>query len=43
MVTIRTVLILVAVVLWVLAAAGVPSRMNLTAAGLACWGMAALL
>jgi hypothetical protein len=41
--TLRMVLILVAVVCFVLAAAGVASRVNLQAAGLACWATAALL
>jgi len=41
--TLRMVLILVAVVCFVLAAAGVASRVNLMAAGLACWATATLL
>lgn len=34
--TLATILLVVALVLFVLAAANVPSRVNLTAAGLAC-------
>jgi len=37
MITVHNLLLVVAFVLFVLAAVGVPSRMNLTAAGLAVW------
>lgn len=33
----KSVLLLIALLLFVLSAVGVPSRVNLTAAGLACW------
>jgi len=41
--TLRLVLIVLAVVCFVLAAAGVTSRVNLTAAGLALWATATLV
>ena len=41
--TLRVVLIVLAVVCFLLAAAGVPARVNLTAAGLALWATATLL
>jgi len=37
MITVHNLLLVVAFVLFVLAAVGVPSRVNLTAAGLAVW------
>lgn len=44
MITIGLILKIVAIVLWALAAAGVPSgRMNLIAAGLACWFVTLLI
>jgi len=43
MVTIEIILLVAAFVLFVLAAVGVSSRINLTAAGLACWVLTALL
>jgi len=42
-VTVHTALLLVALVLFVLAAIGVPSRINLVAAGLACWVLTLLV
>jgi len=42
-ITLRLVLIVLAIVCFALAAAGVASRVNLTAAGLACWAAATLL
>jgi len=42
-ITVRVVLIVIAVVCFALAAAGVASRVNLMAAGLACWATATLL
>ena len=41
--TLRVVLIGLAVVLFVIAAAGIPSRVNLVAAGLALWALAQVL
>ncbi len=43
MVTIHILLYVVAFVLFVLSALGVPSRVNLTAAGLACWVLAIII
>lgn len=43
MLTLRLVLLLLAFVAFVLAAFGVPSRVNLIAAGLAVWVLALLL
>lgn len=44
MITIALILKITAIVLWTLAAAGVPAgRVNLTAAGLACWFVTLLI
>lgn len=42
-ITLHAILLLVAFIIFVLAAIGVPSRVNLTAAGLAVWVLAQLL
>lgn len=41
--TLATLLLIIAVVLLVLAAANVTSRVNLLAAGLACWALSQLV
>ncbi len=43
MVTIQMLLYVVAFVLFIVSALGVPSKVNLTAAGLACWVLAIIL
>ena len=43
MVTVEIILLVAAFVLFLLASVGVSSRINLTAAGLACWVLASLL
>jgi len=42
-VTVRLVLIILAIVCFALAAAGVPSRVNLTALGLALWALGTIV